>query len=270
MNENIEIKQEVVREADSSGHAVIHCHAKLEDVGDCLITQDSYAVNMRTLIANACIADTTSGVRRIGVKADVAGSGVSLSATRFRGFAAYCDDGGVQIATGNSVCAIEGRTVITFSHGNVDMSIGGIEGHAKLGAGITAGSNGCKYGLWGYFETVGTGAVSNLCCGVMAMIDVDSTSNVVAGNVPAALYIKSNDISGSRNSTGKVVCIRADAPGAGSWDAFLSIPQASGMAVANTHLLNAGTTSSTLSNIIPILVGGTLGYIPVLAAVPAA
>jgi hypothetical protein len=210
----------------------------------------------------------TTGLIAIGTKADTAGSGFALSATKFRAMAVYADDGGLQIPTGNSVASFEGRTVIGYSQGNVNMSIGGIEGHVKLAAGITAGSNGCKYGLWGYFETVGTGVVSNLCTGIMAMIDIDSTSAIAAANVASAIYIKSNDLSGGRNATGKAVCIRVDAPGAGNWDAFLKIPAASGLAVANTKLLSAGGDSSTLSHVITIDIGGTTRYIPVLAAVP--
>src|SRR5271157_6585017 len=56
----------VVREKDSSGHAVIHCHATLEDVGDCTILQDSYAVNMRTLKAQTGMHLDASGSINLG------------------------------------------------------------------------------------------------------------------------------------------------------------------------------------------------------------
>jgi hypothetical protein len=260
-----QVNPNVNREIDSSGLAEVNVLGKLENVGDA--TNDCDAVNLRTMHANTFRIDSTSGIRRIGVKANVAGSGIAMTATRERIGAIYADDGGVQIATGNSVCAFEGRTVIGFSHGNVDMSIGGVQGHVKVASGITSPGNGCQYGLWGYFETIGTAVTGGgICCGVMAMIDVISTAYVTAGAVASGLYIKSGDVSGGRNSTGKVVCIRADAPGAGNWDAFLYLQSSNGLAVANTSKVATG--GDACIGVIYVNFNGTLGYVPILSVVP--
>lgn len=232
----------------------------IEESIDTFETADGYVHFLDT-------AGTVVGFK-VGVKANTVGSGLQLKATTetsHRAAAVYADDGGAQIITGNSVAAFEGRTLIGFSQGAADLSFTGVQGHVKLAAGITAGSSGCRCGVWGYFETVGTGVVGNLCCGVMAMIDVDSTSSITG--VASALYIKSNDLSGTH--TGKVAAIRVDAPGAGVWDYLMSIAVASGLAVANTKLLTAGAGNCTLNYILPIRCGSADGWIPVLAAVPA-
>jgi hypothetical protein len=215
-------------------------------------------------------AGTVLGLK-IGVKGNVGGLGFPLIATTetaCRAAAVYADDNSAAIATGNSVAAFEARTVIAGTHGANDTSIGGAEGHVKLASGVTGGSNGVKYGLWGYYEGIGTCVAGTLSTGIQCMIDIPSTATIAAAAIVSGMIIKSNDISATRTSgTGKAVCLHMPTPGAGTWDALMYVTAAGGFVTANTKYLTAAG-NSLLSHVLTILVDGTAHYIPVLSTNP--
>jgi hypothetical protein len=210
--------------------------------------------------------DPTTGVVTCGKFVSAAvGSGNVVTATVTKAGAFYADDGAAVLTTGTNARVWETRMLILGAHGTGDVSIGGFEGHAKLVA--AAGTNGHKYGLWGYFECADSAAaITNFgCYGVLGMLDVPTSASIAANTYPAAIGIISNTLAGTH--TGKAVCINVETPVAGTWDALLRLTSASGPYTANTKYLTAAG-NSLLSGTVKVYVDGTLGYIPILAANP--
>lgn len=222
------------------------------------IVEDAYYSKIIPMI-NAILTASQTAATSIGAQANVAGSGILLNANLTNVAGVYGDDGGVAVATGNSLRVAEFRALLSGVNGSSNVSMGGLEGHAKLASNF--GSIGHKYGVWGYFEPVNAAAsvVPNLSYGVFAMLDVPSAAAVAAGAVASAIGIASQDLSGGRNSSGLATCINVENPLAGTWDALASFGSATG-ATGTTY----GSINANLC--LKVYVGGTLYKIPLYAA----
>lgn len=204
----------------------------------------------------------------IGAISSTIGSAYVVTAAKTKAAAICAEDGASAITTGSSVRALEARILLAGANTSANVSAFGAIGHIKQIASF--GSIGHKAGLWGYAEMAASSAAiaANLTSGILAMLDVPATAVIAASGIASAIAIASQSLAGTH--TGSAVCINVETPLAGTWDALLALTAASGVVATNTHLLSAGTTSSTLSHIITVIIDGTPRYIPVLAAVPAA
>ncbi|HMD69168.1 MAG TPA: hypothetical protein VKF42_09855 [Chitinivibrionales bacterium] len=232
----------VVREKDSSGHAVIHCHATLEDVGDCTILQDSYAVNMRTLKAQTGMHLDASGSINLGTYVSAAvGSENVLGAARSTGINIFTDDGGASYS-GVDVRAGRARFLITTSKSGQNNYMSGFLGHLKYAAGTDTCTASFRAGLRGYLESVSGATIGDMSAGVVGLVDAPSGATIGTGYVSCFLGSSFN-LGGSKSGKAVILDVRRPQT-AGTFDALMHIDSLSG--VVNTTSTGNQDTSKWL------------------------
>jgi hypothetical protein len=185
-----------------------------------------------------------------------AGIGKAVTSSRTKIVDICADDNGSALSA-TAYRATRSRMLVTAAKSG-DYSGFGLQGHYKNTAADT--STGNKAGLWGYYEAGSAATVAANSAGVYAMIDVPSGGTI--GGTIGGLQVCSNDLGGTH--TGKAACIHMPNPVSGTWDFAMIFGDATGATVANTHSIDG----HALNFLINVRVGNTVGYVPILAAVP--
>jgi hypothetical protein len=160
-------------------------------------------------------------VQQYGIKANVAGSGVPLSATtNVTAHMVHVDDGGVALTAGYSYAGGKARMLFnTASTG--DLSVFGFEGQCKVG-GNQGSVTGNLAGVWGYLEMISGGTV-NVAAGVMAAIDIPS--GATNSGIASCLQTGSGSLAGT--TTGPTCAIYSRNSAATAFDYWLVLDASS-------------------------------------------
>ncbi len=174
-----------------------------------------------------------------GVKADLSGSGFTLTSTRDLHVGAFADDGGASI--GASVRNILGRTLLTYDQ--TGGSIRSVMGQLKILTNIDV-TSGIYTGVQGYLELVGTHSAktgSTLSC-IDASLEIGTALTIDSGGEACGIHIETTG-SGTITNNGTCAALLIDkASGAASWPNGIRIKPDSatvGILVGTTPTQNA-------------------------------
>jgi hypothetical protein len=195
--------------------------------------------------------------------ATTAGYGLALNSGRTWIERGNADDGGAVVSgTGAAYLFGQRRLLLTAVQTGNNSFFGG--GDRLSIASDCSGVTAEMAGGWSMLEMKSGGKTNSISAAHRIDLKINTGSTVSAG-VTSALLIAAEALSPSTH-TGTIAVMHVPNPQAGTYDAFLVLGSATGVAAANTHTIDSHALSYILTVKDP---AGNLGYIPVLAAVPA-
>jgi hypothetical protein len=195
--------------------------------------------------------------------ATVAGSGIQVTGSRQWIERGNADDGGSVLSTAGAYLFGSRRLLLTAAHTGSSLSFFGGCDRLSVNADLS-GSSAEMAGHWGFLEAKAGATLGPQAAAYRADIVLPATAVIPSGGIASAFMAAAESLAGTH--TGKAAVMHVPNPQAGTWDAFLALGSATGVAAANTHSID----SHALSYLIKILdPAGAAGYIPVFADVPA-